>query len=101
MNGVSVAAGIDERAGDGVEQHVARRARQIDRLRRSAVRPGGRIARRKNGRRQSRAQQREDDVVPRVEVVRDDQQLAESRLAEVVGQQLRVAAAQVRARGLA
>jgi hypothetical protein len=73
-----------QRAGDGVEQDVARGARQIDRLRRPAVRWGCGSTQKELPAR-TRAQQREDDVVPRVEVVRDDQQLAESRLAKVVG----------------
>ena len=87
-------------AGDGVEQDVARGARQIDRLGRPAVRSRWGSTRKERPA-PAGAQQREDDVVPRVEVVRDDQQLAESRLAKVVGQQLRVAAAQIGARGLA
>ena len=45
------------------------------------------------------AQQREQHVAPRVHVVRDQQQLAESRLPEVLGQQLDVAAPEILPRG--
>jgi len=44
-------------------------------------------------------EQRKDDVAPRVHVVRDEQQLAEPRLAEILRQQIHVAASEIRARG--
>ena len=46
-------------------------------------------------RRSSGAEQREHEVAPRIEVVHDDEQLAEAGLSEVVGEQLGVAAGEV------
>ena len=99
MNGVSVAAGIDSApatASSRTSRAAPARSIASD-DRRSGPRWG---STQKELPARAGTQQREDDVVPRVEVVRDDQQLAESRLAEVIGQQLRVAAAQIGARGL-
>ena len=62
-------------------------------LRRAARPPSSLVARRTRSRRRASADQREHQVAARVDVVDDDQQLAEARLAEVLGQQLRVAAA--------
>ena len=88
-----------QRAGHRVEDVVARRAGQVHRLGGSTVEPGG-LPPQEERAPPVAAQQRKHQVLARVQVVRDDQQLAKSGLAQVVGQQLGVAPAQVRPRGL-
>ena len=88
-----------EGAGHRVEHVVARRAGQVHGFGGSTVEPGG-LPPQEERPPPVAAQQRKHQVLPGVEVVGDNQQFAKPRLAQVVGQQLRVPPAQVRARGL-
>ena len=88
-----------ERRGDGIGQMVAGDARKVEDLRaprfgENAGRPADQIAP------PLVADQREDQVAVRVDVVHGDQQLAEAGLAEVLRQHLRVAAAELGGRRL-
>ena len=91
-SGGSVRPGTLSAARDDVDQVVARQTGEIERL--GAARPG-RARRRKQRAAERLAHQPEDEIAPRVEIVHAEQQLAEAGLAEVLGQQLRVAPAQI------
>ena len=81
-----------QRRRDGVGQMIAGDARQVEHLGATRLRRVGSVGRRTRSRRRDFADQREHQVAAGIDVVRHDQQFAKARLAEVVGQQLGVAA---------